>query len=456
MVILERLPSATHPQVVRVRVSVEEPDFDAPWLRTPHEREGIAVVIGPRLLLTLASVVTDAVEPARPVGANQVLARIAAIDHDRDLALLEVTDSASAAWDIEPVALGTLAVEGQVVVLVGASEDPPRIDVGTGRIVSIGLHRYSHSMRHLLAVTLDARQPFHVGGDAVFGQSGLVGIVMQRHPDDELRGELIPAPIIRAFLEGVAARKPPGVPALGISVQSLTNPLMRAQYGDQGVLVSRVDLGSTCDGVLEPRDVLLSIGGVPIADDGSVAYEGHELRHYVVLSTTHLGDPVELGIRRAGVSSIVTATLRPWLPLVPPARPDASVRYFVYGGLVFQPLTRDYLTTWESWFDKAPKELLHAYYMGRRTEGQLELVVMTSVLADPINAGYELYANESIIRVGERVPRDLDDLVSLIEAAHGTVTLETSSGGLLALDTQEVRQATPRIVRANAVPRDRT
>jgi hypothetical protein len=35
---------------------------------------------------------------------------------------------------------------------------------------------------------------------------------------------------------------------------------------------------------------------------------------------------------------------------------------FVYGGLVFQTLTRDYLTTWDKWWNKAPG-FLNYYYL---------------------------------------------------------------------------------------------
>ncbi|CAN5903807.1 hypothetical protein BH11MYX3_BH11MYX3_21470 [soil metagenome] len=426
MVILERLSSATHPQVVRVRVRSEQPNFDAPWSRTPRETEGIAVLVGPRLLVTLASAVVHAVE--QPPGANQVLARIVAIDHDRDLALLEVAEP----WSIEPVALAPLPAECETVVLVGLADE--RIDVGTARIAEVGLVRYVHSQRHLIAVTVEARQPFHAGGDAVFGKHGLVGLVMQRSNADELRGEVVPTPMIRAFLDGVEAGKPPGVQALGVDVQALKNPLMRTQRGETGVVVTRIDLEGTCDGILQPRDVLLSIDGVPIDDDGNVMLEGRALRHYAVLGTRHIGDSIELGTS-AGIKQV---TLRPWLPLVPHG--NCEPRYLIYAGLVFQPLTRDFLATWDSWWNDAPKELLHAYYVGRRTVARREIIVLSSILEDPINLGYQHLVDESIVRIGDRAPQDFAEFVRLLDAARGDILIETSSGGLIALDSDEVRQ----------------
>ena len=442
MVVIERLASSAYPQVVRVRVHADVPDLDTPWVRTPQDDVGVAVVVGERLLLMLASVVVHAVAPTEPLGANQALARIKAVDHDRDLALLEVVDSITAAWGIAPVELGPLPSASDVLVLVGIADEAPQIEIGIAVITSIALTRYAHSQRHLLAVAIAARQPLHVGGDVVFRNNRLIGIVMQRLTGDDQRGELIPPPIIRAFLDGIAAGKPPGVPALGLSVQPIENPAMRAQLGlgsdEPGVLVSRVDLGGSCDGVIQPRDLLVSIDGVPIANDDSIDYEGLAVRHYAALGTRHVGDRVRLGIRRGRLPASLDVTLGPWLPLVPRARHDVPPAYYVYAGLVFQPLTRDYLTTWESWWDKAPKEFLNAYYWGRRTPAQEEIVALTAVLEDPLNVGYARYCDESVVRVGDRAPRDLKDFVGALEAARGYVTIEMSGGGLITLDVEAV------------------
>ena len=42
---------------------------------------------------------------------------------------------------------------------------------------------------------------------------------------------------------------------------------------------------------------------------------------------------------------------------------DPVVQSFLFGGLVFTRLTADYLRVWgDTWWDKAPKNLLHDYY----------------------------------------------------------------------------------------------
>lgn len=398
MVIFERLASGSHPQVRRVRATAAEPDFDVPWAVTERERVGVAVCVAPGRVVTLASTVAWS-------GAE-----IVAIDHDRDLALLAVDEEL-------PVAeLDDLPAIGDVVLLVGDG-------VGHGVTKEIGLTRYAHSQRHLLSFTVDPRQPLDAGGAAVMRNGKLTGLVMQ--PDDEQRVEVIPATMIRAFLDGIG--KPPGVPALGVGFQPLTNPALVERFGAGGILITSVDHEGTCDGIVEARDVLLSIDGVPVDADGLVPYAGQRLRHYALLGTKHAGDRVRLGLRRGDVE----VTLAPWRPLVPTAPRDRAPRYLVFGGLVFQPLTRDYLTTWDTWWNNAPKELLTAFYLGRRTAERHELLVLTEVLEGPATTGYDSFVNETVVRIDGHAPRDLADLARVLDAARGPVTFEMSSGALL-------------------------
>lgn len=428
MVILERLATSSHPHVVRVRATVREPDFDVPWSATERERVGVAVAVGPRRVVTLASTVAWAVDPAR----------IVAIDHDRDLALL-ATDE-----DVPVAELDDLPAIGDVVLLVGDS-------TGHGVTKELGLTRYAHSQRHLVCFTVDPRQPLDAGGAAVMRNGKLTGLVMQ--PDDEQRVEVIPASMIRAFLDSVS--KPPGVPALGVGFQSLMNPAMTARFGVGGIVITNVDRGGTCDGIVEPHDVLVSLDGVAVDAEGLVEYAGQMLRHYVLLGTKHAGDRMRLGLRRDGVQREADVTLAPWVPLVPSAPRDRAPRYLVFGGLVFQPLTRDYLTTWEMWWNNAPKELLTAFYLGRRTAERAELLVLTEVLETPLTTGYDTYVNETVVRVGERVPRDLADLARLLDEARDAVTIEMSSGALLVCDVAAVRAGAPAIRDEHEIPRAR-
>src|SRR5664279_2328275 len=82
-----------HPEVIRVFATSQDPDFDGPWqARTPSNSTGSAVVIGKGLLLTGAHVVANAtfLQVQKPSQPDKAIARVRAVSHDCDLALLEV------------------------------------------------------------------------------------------------------------------------------------------------------------------------------------------------------------------------------------------------------------------------------------------------------------------------------------------------------------------------------
>jgi hypothetical protein len=295
----------------------------------------------------------------------------------------------------------------------------------------------------------------------VFGDGKVVGIAFQKLTGVDNIGEMVPPPIIRAFLDGVHANKQPEIPALGITTQNLENPLLRKQLQlsptERGVVVLHVDVDGSSEGTLQPRDVITAIEGLPIANNGTVQYMGdYRTRYDVVLGHRYVGDTVELEIKRNGISRAVSLQLKRWMPLVARSRYDQPPQYFVYGGLVFQTLTRDYLTTWDKWWNKAPKEFLNYYYLGYRTKEQHEVVILTQILADEINVGYGHLYNEAVAALNGATPRDMEDFVARLTAAHGVVEITTTSGGMIMLDADEAKKATQRILARYHIPRDRT
>jgi len=442
----------------------QDPDFDGPWqARTPSNSTGSAVVIGDGLLLTGAHVVANAtfLQIQKLSHPDKAIARVKAVSHDCDLALLEVVEPADFLSDIDPAEVGDMPRLRDEVAVVGYPVGGEEISITEGVVSRIEVQRYSHSQRHLLAVTVDAAINAGNSGGPVFGNGKVVGIAFQKLTGVDNIGEMVPPPIIRAFLNGVEKGKRPEVPALGIVTQNLENPLLRRQLGlgenERGVVVLHVDHGGSADGVLERGDVIMAVDGLAIANNGTVQYMGrYRTRYDVVLGYRYIGDRVKLDIKRDGRTKTVELELAHWLPLVPRSRYDLPPQYFVYGGLVFQTLTRDYLTTWDKWWNKAPKEFLNYYYLGVRSPEQHEVVILTQILADEINVGYAHLYNEAVDTLNGKKPLDMVDFVQTLSSAHGVVEIVTTSGGMIVLDAEEVRKATARILARYHIPRDRT
>ena len=453
-----------HPEVVRVFATSQDPDFDGPWqARTPSNSTGSAVVIGPRLLLTGAHVVANAtfMQIQKLSHPDKAIARVKAVSHDCDLALLEVVEPADFLDDITPAEVGDMPRLRDEVAVVGYPVGGEEISITEGVVSRIEVQRYSHSQRHLLAVTVDAAINAGNSGGPVFGDGKVVGIAFQKLTGVDNIGEMVPPPIIRAFLSGVEKGKRPEIPALGITTQNLENPLLRKQLQlvdqERGVVVLHVDHGGSADGVLQPRDVIMSIDGLPIANNGTVQFMNrYRTRYDVVLGYRYIGDKVKLDIKRDGKARTVDIELKMWQPLVPRSRYDQPPQYFVYGGLVFQTLTRDYLTTWDKWWNKAPKEFLNYYYLGYRSAEQHEVVILTQILADEINVGYAHLYNEAVATLNGKTPLNMEDFVAKLSSARGVVEITTTSGGVIMLDADEVRKASARILARYHIPRDRT
>ncbi|GAB4140137.1 MAG: S1C family serine protease [Planctomycetota bacterium] len=449
---------------MRVYCTYQDPDYESPWQSmAPRSSSGSGVVIGARRVLTGAHVVANAtfLQVQRVQDPGKATARVLCVNHDADLALLEVEDEEFLRGTV-PARIGDLPSLRDEVAVVGFPVGGEELSITEGVVSRIEVQRYEHSQRYLLAVTVDAAINDGNSGGPVFAAGKVVGIAFQSLPEAENIGEMVPAPLIRCFLEGVRLGKEPVVPGLGIATQNLENPQLRAwlsmRPSDSGVLVTAVQHGSTAQDRIRARDVLTELDGHRIANNGTIQYRGRFRCHYDALLGEHfVGDRIEARVLRDGKKSRVSMPMRPMPFLVPRCGFDRPVGYFVWGGLVFQRLTGDYLRNWgDQWWDKAPKELLHLYQTGLRTEQRQEVVTLTHVLADEINVGYENLVNETVASVDGVAPRDLSHLIAMLDPARGHVHIETGSGACVVLDAAKARKANRRILRRYRVPMDRS
>jgi hypothetical protein len=90
--------------------------------------------------------------------------------------------------------------------------------------------------------------------------------------------------------------------------------------------------------------------------------------------------------------------------LVPFASFDREPEFFILGGLVFQPLTDPYLQSWgPEWRRRAPFRLCH-YREEPATKERPGLVLLSQVLPDAYNIGYQEYKCLVVDKVnGQRI-----------------------------------------------------
>ncbi|MBT6491258.1 MAG: PDZ domain-containing protein, partial [Deltaproteobacteria bacterium] len=322
----------------------------------------------------------------------------------------------------------------------------------------IEVQQYEHSKRRLLAATVDAAINEGNSGGPVFMDDKVVGIAFQTLKDAENIGEIVPPPLIRHFLEGTKGGRLPQIPGLGIGIQNLENPLQRKTLGmkksDTGVLITQVEYGNSAWGILQVGDTLLSLGGQTIANNGTIRYRDlFRTKLDVALCDYYVGDTLKVKILRAGKKLSFKVDLMPWAPLVPRSQYDTKPQYIIYGGLVFQSLSRHYLETWDEWWEKAPNQLLNEYYNGTKSKDRQEVIVLTQVLADELNLGYDTLDNQIVHSVEGKIVSDLAHLAKLISAAKETTTVQLKNGCTIVLDSERVHERSDVILNRYQVPK---
>jgi S1-C subfamily serine protease len=455
--------------IVKVYTVHNVPDYYNPWnMRGTQNSTGSGCIIEGNRILTNGHVVRDQtfVQVRRFGESRRYQAQVQFVSHQADLALLTVDDPAFFAG-VEPVSFGELPQTQEKVNVYGFPMGGDTLSITEGVISRIEHQTYAHSSVSLLAAQIDAAiNPGNSGGPAII-DGKIVGVAMQGISQADNIGYIIPAPVIEHFLQDIQNGRRDGIPDLGIDWQKMENPDMRRHYGMQpeqsGILVTKIAYGAAADGILRENDVLLSTGGQPIADDGTIEFRPKERTLFIYnVQQNQLGDPLQLTVLRDGKPLELSVQLdRPveqgWL--IPMEQYDILPTYYIYGGVVFAPLTKNLLQMWgRGWYDKAPKELVARLGDNLRPEEIDEVVLALKVLAADSNQGYQ---NENFWQIesvdGEKV-RNLSHLISLLDAGRGNafVTIENNAGLKMILDRGKAEREQPEILTTYRIPADRS
>ncbi len=462
------LRDALKESVVKVMTVSDAPDYEQPWqtLGAAASTGSGAIVTTPQGLhiLTNAHVVEDAtfIEVRREGQTRKTVAEVVGYGETCDLALLSVDDP-EFFEGAKPIPIGELPSLGDPVTVLGFQIGGEHLSITEGVVSRIELTMYVQNERNLLSVQIDAAINSGNSGGPVLLDGKLVGIAFQSLEEAENIGYVIAAPVVQHFLRDAESPPYDGFPDLGLTVQRLESSAHRKYLGlpqsRRGVLVTQVHYGSPCWKVLQPGDVLLKLGGEPIAADGTVKLgERSRIELQYVPSMRYVGEDIPLQVYRAQERSTHQVTLQPHRPLVPGRAVGGRPAWFVYAGLLFVPLTRSWLETWgEGWRSRAPATLVSLYDHGVRTSRTHEVVILQKVLADKANRGYHELESLRIMKVQGRPVRKLSDLVRVVDATEDEfVVFETSDRQRIVLDRQLAVERAETILRRYGVPADRS
>ena len=114
----------------------------------------------------------------------------------------------------------------------------------------------------------------------------------------------------------------------------------------QGARVDSLLPIPTTEQVLKEEDVILQIGSFPVASDAKILYQGNRVSAVLGFQLAQAGESVPLQVWRDGRQQEVSLPVFPYhADRAAGYQHETLPRYFVYGGLVFTPLSLDYLRT---------------------------------------------------------------------------------------------------------------
>ncbi|HVE11836.1 MAG TPA: serine protease [Elusimicrobiota bacterium] len=451
--------------VVRIYAYARRPNTYQPWQMLEEEASsGSGALIEGGRILTNAHVVSDQVylQVRRAGDPRKYAAKVEFVAHDGELALLRVSDPAFY-QGAKPIAMGGLPRQRDRLTVYGFPVGGEDLSVTQGIVSRIEVTDYAHTGRGLLTVQTDAAiNPGNSGGPAVM-DGKLVGVAFQVSEEAQNVGYIIPVPLIRRFLRDIEDGRYDGIPDLGISWQPLENPSFREFCGlkpsESGIRVSTVVYNSSAWGALRTGDVVTAIGGAGLADDGSAETPGAgrlQFQHQV--SLYQVGQRVELSVVRDGRRVVVPVTLKPISELVKGPFYDVKPSYFVFAGLVFTPLTRNYIDNWD--YREVPTHLKYYLEYGLPTAERKEVVILGHVLPHDINAGYQDYNGVVLESVNGRPVSSLKDVVEGLKSPKGRYHVivfdRETDGGILVLDAEAARKANAEILAKYGLPSDRS
>ena len=448
--------------VVKVYSTIQNVDFSEPWKPgTQVQLEGCGCVVPGGMVLTTSHLINKAnyIELQKFGDAKRYVAKVAYTGYDFNLALLTVDDPEFKKTTI-PVEYGKLPSPGDKVTIHGGEELSIKDDTLSG------MDMVWSSETNRVAPTLLTNEDINpkIYGCPVFKDGKLIGIPFETWHKSEKKGSLIPINVIERFFRGIQTKPYVEFPDTGVTSQELENPSLHGYYKagpDQtGVVVTKVLWNGSGDGFLKEGDVITAIDGHDIDNEGYINLPNHDRVNWEYQITFYLvGEKVKLEVVRAGQALKVEMPLKPLPKLVVYREDNRNPTWFMAGGLVFVPLTGNYMQmgNWQG-FKPGLKDL---FFHGFQAADRKEVVLLSHILPHDVNIGYSRLTDAIVTKVNGRKIGSMKDLVEAFnhpDNGHHVIEIDDHAwfGSTIALDAAKTLQATKNLMAQFQMTTDRS
>jgi len=446
--------------LVELEISRKSYNYRLPWVTNRKQTNKNGVVLSGKRILTTADDVSGSVlvRVQKDGESKKYNAKFIWVDYYANLAVLEVEDDDFWAG-LEPAVLAdTVPQSGNLHILRWNSGRLESREAEIERLM-VGKSQTSYVEYLQLQVTseIDA-----AGWAEVVVQGDQVAGLTASANGKSLK--ILPAAIIRQILKATENGSNEGLGYFDFAWQPGTNPALLTSRGmqdtDHGIMVTRVGIKRAADEVLKPGDIILKIDGFKIDPEGKYKDPDYGRLHFSQLATRQAvaGQSLSMTIWRDGKSMSIDYPLPAAdfeNDLVPDAEFDQTPEYLIAGGLLFQPLTGPLMAA----YGKNAPFLMRYYDYERPVKDRSSLVVLSGVMPDPFNRGYEDSRNMILDTVNDQPIATLQDVVDALEAPIGEYHVlkffHDQPLRTIVLDATTMKFATARVLERYRVPEDR-
>ena len=287
---------------------------------------------------------------------------------------------------------------------------------------AVDIYEASTSSYQMIHYLFKAQQKALGWSEPVLKNGKLVAITSGQNSDYIYA---IPARTIKHFI-AENPEKYKGFPSLGFLTQSLSSNTLRQALGvpgqELGVRVATVHETSPFVDQIKKNDVLLRLNGYRINSRQAVEHPiWGEVPYVVVVNELYAGDSVNLTIWIESREIEIKKPLKRYLSnekLVRQYNYSSSEPHLIFAGIIFQELSLDYLKTWgNQWQKEAKSNLLYQwiYKNGLFPGGKKRIILLSKVLADRKNHGYEHLSHRIVSKGNDVAVTSLEDVARALD-----------------------------------------
>ena len=430
--------------LVKVYTSHQLFDYLSPWQygQSANSTATGFIIDGERIITNAHAVLNSKFLQVRKEGdSKKYKAVVKFTSEEYDLALVEIEDKSFFNGTV-PLKLGTLPEIQEKLTVYGYPLGGDKLSTTQGIVSRMEHNTYTLTNRKFLIGQTDAAINSGNSGGPVVSKGKVVGVAFAGLNSADNIGYFIPVNILNNFLEDIKDGKYDGSPLLGVEWLELESPSHRRMLGIEdktgGILIKKVFKNSPFEGVLQKNDVLMKLDNYPVESDGTIEFRKNEKTDFsYVNQQKKYGDNLSYEIIRDKKTKTGQVKLDKKdieYTVVTEVTIETPPSYMVYGGLLFEPLTSNYLAgTVEKLGFVYDKEELYKDYK--------ELVVLVRVLPFDFNLGYTDAVNQIIVKVNGEKYKDFKDFAQKVKnVKSGFIIFENDNGDEIVLDVKEVEE----------------